>query len=66
MRPLRPVELVIVGFILVTFGCAVPFLMVVHVLEVSFFLSFLSYGASVAGLLLGIYGASTYVQRNRR
>jgi hypothetical protein len=66
MRPLQPGELVVVGFLLVTFGCAVPFLMVVRLLEPSFLLSFLSYAASVAGLLLGIYGATTYVHRNRR
>jgi hypothetical protein len=66
MRPLHPGELIVLGFLLVTFGCSVPFLMVMHVLETSFLLSFLSYAASVAGLLLGVVGASTYVNRNRR
>jgi hypothetical protein len=65
MRPLQPAELIVIGFLLVTFGCSVPFLMVMQVLETSFLLSFLSYAASVAGLLLGVVGASTYVNRNR-
>jgi hypothetical protein len=65
MRELQPLELIAVGFFLVLFGCTVPFLMVVRVIETSFFLSFLSYAASVAGMLLGLVGAATYVRRSR-
>lgn len=36
------------------FGVIMPFLMVIHLIESTFFLNFLSYGASMLGLLLGI------------
>lgn len=36
------------------FGVIMPFLMVIHLVESTFFLNFLSYGASMLGLLLGI------------
>jgi hypothetical protein len=62
---IRPWELIGIGFILVLFGCTVPFLMVLHVLDTSFLLSFLSYAASVAGLLLGVVGASTFIRRDQ-
>lgn len=65
MRELHPWELIAVGFGLVFFGCSVPFLMVMSLLEPSFFLSFLSYAASLAGVLLGLVGAANYVRRNR-
>jgi hypothetical protein len=37
-------------------GIALPFLMVIQVLESTFFLNFFSWGASVAGLALGTIG----------
>jgi len=55
-----------IGFILVTFGMVAPFLMVLKVVEATFWLSFLSFGASVAGLFLGIIGAVFYVRLNRK
>jgi hypothetical protein len=66
MRTLRPIEFIGIGFILVTTGCTVPFLMVLQVLEASFLLSFIAYAASVGGLMLGVIGAANYVSRDRR
>jgi hypothetical protein len=66
MSSLRPIELIIVGFFLSLFGCAVPFLTVVKVIPPSFFLLFLSYAASFIGVLLGLIGAATYVRGSRR
>jgi hypothetical protein len=45
------------GFVLVTAGAGLPFLMVIRVLDLSLPLSALSYAASLSGLLLGIVGA---------
>jgi hypothetical protein len=59
-------KLIFIGFLLVLFGFLVPFLMVIKVMEPSFFWSFLSYGASVAGLFLGIVGGSLYVRVKRK
>jgi hypothetical protein len=40
--------------------------MVLGIVEPSFPLSFLSYGASVTGLLLGLIGAAWYSRRGQR
>lgn len=53
------------GFILMLVGMILPFLMVLHVLESTFFLNFFAWGSSVAGLALGMIGVATY-SRNRR
>lgn len=55
-----------IGFFLVTFGMVVPFLMVLRIVESTFFLNFLSFSASVAGLFLGIIGIVYYVRLNRK
>lgn len=44
------------GIILMIVGIALPFLMSIRVVESTFLLNFLSYGASVAGLSLGSIG----------
>jgi hypothetical protein len=41
-------------------GIILPFLMVIHVLESTFFLNFFSWGASVAGLSCGTIGFAMY------
>ena len=52
-------KLILGGLLLVTTGAALPFLMVIRVLDLSLPLSVLSYVASLSGLLLGIVGAVT-------
>jgi len=47
------------GVILLFLGVILPFLMVIHVLESTFFLNFFSWGASVAGLAFGTIGFAT-------
>lgn len=61
---MRPRQLIALGFALLLLGFALPFAMVIRILEPSFLLSFLAYGASVAGLLLGIISVAHY--RNGR
>ena len=52
----HPRVVIALGFILVLFGAIGPWLMVVGTVTPSFALCFLSYGASVAGLMLGLIG----------
>jgi len=52
-------KLMLGGLLLVTAGAALPFLMVIRVLDLSLPLSVLSYAASLSGLMLGIVGAVT-------
>ena len=53
------------GLFLMVLGIVLPFLIVIQVLESTFFLNFFSWGASVAGLSLGMIGFAMY-SRNRR
>jgi len=62
---IHPKRIVLIGFLMVLFGFLAPFLMVIKVLETTYLLSFLSYGASVAGLMLGVVGAAMYSRMNR-
>jgi hypothetical protein len=65
MRDMQPWKLILIGFVLVLFGFVAPFLMVMRVVPSSFALNFLSYGASVVGLFLGLIGAALYVRTHR-
>lgn len=68
MIRLSPVQIILLGFALVLIGWIIPFLMVIKIIPADFCLSFLSYGASVTGLFLGVIGAAFYVRghRNKR
>ncbi len=55
-----PHFLLSLGVILMLLGIVLPFLMVIQVLESTFFLNFFSWGASVAGLAFGTIGFATY------
>ncbi len=50
-------KLIVLSLILLTGGMALPFMMVIQILNPSLVLSFLSYGASLIGLVLGISAA---------
>ncbi len=53
---LRPRVIILLGFVLVLTGAILPFLMVLDIIQPSFLLCFLAFGASVGGLLLGMVG----------
>jgi hypothetical protein len=55
----------LIGFVLVLLGAVLPFLMVLQVLKSTFFLNFLSYGATVSGILLGVIASTQYVREHR-
>ena len=55
-----PRRLLGIGMLLMLVGIVLPFLMVIQVLESSFFLNFLSWGASVSGLAFGTIGFAMY------
>lgn len=58
-----PRLLLSLGLILMLLGIILPFLMVIKVLESTFFLNFFSWGASVAGLLLGTIGYAVFSKK---
>ena len=55
-----PRLLLSLGVLLMLLGVALPFLMVIQVLESTFFLNFFSWGASVAGLAFGTIGFAVW------
>ncbi len=55
-----------IGFFLVLLGFVLPLLIVIKVLESTFFLNFFSFIVSVAGLFLGLLGAAQYALEYRR
>jgi hypothetical protein len=63
---LSPIKIIIIGFFLALLGVILPFLMVVHAIKSTYFLNFLSYGASLVGLILGISGAAMYVRIKKK
>ena len=65
MKEIHPLKMITFGFVLVLFGFIAPFLMMLRILPPSFMLSFLSFGASVAGLMLGMVGAALYIRKGR-
>ncbi len=67
MLHLSPRAMIVVGVLMmVAGGVIVPLLMVIHIIEATFFLIFTSYGISVAGLYLGVIGVAQYVQLRRK
>jgi len=56
----------VIGFVLVLLGVVLPWLMVLHFIESTFFLNFLAAGASTAGLILGVIGTAFYVRLRKR
>jgi hypothetical protein len=53
------------GVALMLLGIILPFLMVIKVLESTFFLNFFSWGASVAGLAFGTIGFAMYSRERK-
>ncbi len=62
----RPRTLLFIALGLLLFGWVMPFLMVIKVVESTFFLNFLSWGASVAGLYLGVSAVAGLVHKRRK
>lgn len=63
---MRPWNLILIGFLLSLLGVGLPLLMMIHTIPSTFFLNFLSFIASMTGLIMGIVGASLYVRERRK
>ena len=61
-----PRFLLSLGLILMLLGIILPFLMVIQVLESTFFLNFFAWGASVAGLSFGTIGFAMLSTRRKK
>jgi len=54
-----PVQLILVGLVLLLVGFLLPFVMVLRLVEPTLLLGFVSYLASFMGLVIGLYGVVT-------
>lgn len=63
---MSPVMMIVIAFLLMLAGVVLPLLMVIHVVESTFFLNFISYTISLIGLLLGTIGVALYAGRGRK
>jgi len=61
----NPRALLFLALGLLLFGWVMPFLMVLHLVESTFFLNFLSWGASVSGFYLGIAAVAGLVHKRK-
>ena len=61
----KPVRLMAIGLVGLVIGFVLPFLMVLRIIDASFFLSFFAYGASISGLFVGLIGVATYTRDER-
>lgn len=66
MKYITPKRLMFIGFFCVLMGVVLPFLMVMQVLESTFFLNFFSFIISLIGIIIGVIGSAYYVRINRR
>jgi hypothetical protein len=66
MTTMQPRNMIWLGFFLVLAGFVLPMLMVLRVIQPTFAVSFLSFAASIAGLVLGLIGAAYYARSGKR
>ena len=66
MKALLNNRLIVIGFFLVLLGAVLPFLIVIRVVESTFFLNFLAFIASTVGIFLGVIGTAMHVGEERR
>ena len=64
-REISPLGLIAIGFVPCVMGIVLPLAMMLNLIRTTFAVSFLAFAVSVAGVLLGIVGASRYVARRR-
>lgn len=66
MKPLPPALMLWLAFALVFSGWLIPILIVLKFLPSTFLLNFLAYGASMAGVLMGVAGVALYNRARRK
>ncbi|MBI1294403.1 hypothetical protein GC175_05535 [bacterium] len=59
------IQLMLLGFIMLLVGFALPFLMMIQLLEPTFLLILLAYLSSVGGLVVGIIGSALYIRERQ-
>ena len=66
MIHISPAKILIIGLILMLTGAALPFLMVIRVLESTILVNLVAFVSQVTGLMLGTVGLIFYVNFRKR
>ena len=61
----NPRLLLSLGLVLMITGWIIPLLIVMRVIPSTFFLNFISWGASISGLFLGFIGVATWTKMRK-
>ena len=61
----QPWKMILLGGVMMLVSMMLPWLMVLQIVRSTFFLNFLAYGLSVAGLLIGFIGMVSVVKIRR-
>ncbi len=66
MKSLSPLATILLGFVLVLLGAVLAWLMALRIIPTTnFVLPFISYAASISGLMLGFIGGALYIRINK-
>lgn len=66
MKNLLRNRLIVIGFVCVLVGAVLPFLIVIQLIESTFFLNFVAFTASTVGIFLGVIGTAMHVGEERQ
>jgi hypothetical protein len=58
-------RLLLIGFFMVLTGAVLPFLIVIRVVDSTFFLNFVAFAASTIGVFLGVVGVAVNVREHK-
>lgn len=60
------IKIIVLGFVLLLIGAALPFVMVIRLVEPTLLLNFLAAISSIGGLVVGFIGTAMYTRSGRR
>lgn len=66
MSWITPRNLILIGLVLMLTGVILPLLMVIKVVESTFFWNFFAYISSTIGMIVGIIGVAFYARLNKQ
>lgn len=61
----QPWKMIVLGTVMMLISIILPLLMVLHILRSTFFLNFLAFGLSTAGIIIGVIGMVHLVKIDR-
>ncbi len=66
IRSWAPWQIILLGFVLITLGMVIPFLIILKIIESTLFLNFLAFTASMAGMMIGFIGMVLIIKTKQK